>query len=337
MPRSARTADVRAMPSRTMLHNPGGSTRVGAGGHSGPGRPRTRSPFQQPVQQGGGQPAGEVMGAFGPVHAAAGERAARACFHLQLKRPQRRQVAGCQDGSEDGGRDQAGRDLHAQPAGEVVVAGPSGLQRGVHAGRTQRRGRWVGGRQQPQRLERRRGRRAVQAEVAVATLACGLQDAGVEQQREMRRGGRGADAAGAGELAGGMEPAIEQQLAQSRPGRMCEEECSRGLRREPCCVINLPQADERHAADKLAPPTGPDTAPAHKPRHRYLPDKFTADSKSADATGPCRRAGCPRSRAPRRHGRAAPRSPHREPALPRPVQLDPLPFKPGAPSVWRKA
>ncbi len=68
------------------------------------------------------------------------------------------------------------------------------------------------------------------------------------------------------------------------------------LRREPSCVINLPSTAEHPAVERLAPLTGLTPVPAHKPRHRYEPDKFTASGLAAvpaEVVAPDRVAQCP--------------------------------------------
>lgn len=68
------------------------------------------------------------------------------------------------------------------------------------------------------------------------------------------------------------------------------------LRREPGCVINLPSVAEQRAVEKLAPFTGMDPVPAHKPRHRYRPDKFAVgelDPLPSQLVAPDRVAQCP--------------------------------------------
>lgn len=68
------------------------------------------------------------------------------------------------------------------------------------------------------------------------------------------------------------------------------------VRREPECVINLPSAGQQPAVELLAPLTGLHPVPAHKPRHRYGPDKFAASGLSplpSELVTPDRVAQCP--------------------------------------------
>jgi flavin reductase (DIM6/NTAB) family NADH-FMN oxidoreductase RutF len=68
------------------------------------------------------------------------------------------------------------------------------------------------------------------------------------------------------------------------------------LRRESGLVINLPSVAERDAVERLAPLTGLDPVPAHKPRHRYHADKFGAGQLTplpSEVVAPERVAECP--------------------------------------------
>jgi flavin reductase (DIM6/NTAB) family NADH-FMN oxidoreductase RutF len=75
-----------------------------------------------------------------------------------------------------------------------------------------------------------------------------------------------------------------------------EGQSARNLAERPELVINLPAPHQWEAVERLAPLTGLDPVPAHKPRHRYHADKFGAGELSplpSEVVAPERVAECP--------------------------------------------
>ncbi|GGU73091.1 flavin reductase family protein [Lentzea flava] len=79
-------------------------------------------------------------------------------------------------------------------------------------------------------------------------------------------------------------------------GLGAEGQTARNLVERPDVVINVPDPSLWQAVERLAPLTGRDPVPAHKPTHRYEPAKFAAAGLSEEPSlhvRPPRVAECP--------------------------------------------
>jgi len=105
--------------------------------------------------------------------------------------------------------EQRGHHSDAEPAGEVVVAGPGAAQR-VRAGALPQRADRFGWRDPGDRLQHVGDGRARQTEVAGAALPLGGEQVGLEEPGEVLADGGGRDPSLAGEHAGRQRPTVGQ-------------------------------------------------------------------------------------------------------------------------------